>query len=117
MSDHSTASSPRKAIISRRGLLAASAGAGGALFLASAGRRAVDRADETPETGHRQHAEANNGTGLFQPATWESVDLVEPEVRRSAGGELATELRVAYAYFDTGGYRLSLRTYEGTIPG
>ncbi len=117
MSDHSTTSSRRKAIISRRSLLAASAGAGGALFLASAGRRSVVRADETPETGHGQHAEANNGTGLFQPAKWESVDLVEPEVRRSVDGELATELRVAYAYFDTGGYRLSLRTYEGTIPG
>jgi FtsP/CotA-like multicopper oxidase with cupredoxin domain len=77
----------------------------------------VARADGTPPAGHESHAEADGGAGLFQPSPWESVDLVEPEVRRSAGGELATELRVAYAYFDIGGYRLSLRTYEGTIPG
>lgn len=43
--------------------------------------------------------------------------LVEPEIRRSMNGELRTTLRVAYAYKDMGGYRLSLRTYEGNIPG
>src|SRR6476619_6576727 len=43
--------------------------------------------------------------------------LVEPEVRRSVNGELQTSLRVAYAYKDIGGYRLSLRSYEGNIPG
>src|SRR5262245_27048884 len=43
--------------------------------------------------------------------------LVEPEVRRSTNGELRTTLRVAYAYKGIGGYRLSLRTYEGNIPG
>src|SRR6185295_17361055 len=32
-------------------------------------------------------------------------------------GELRTTLRVAYAYKDLGGYRLSLRTYEGNCPG
>jgi FtsP/CotA-like multicopper oxidase with cupredoxin domain len=117
VSEHSTASSRRKAIISRRGLLAAGAGAGGALFLASAARRSVARADATPQAGHDSHAAADGGAGLFQPSQWESVDLVEPEVRRSADGELATELRVGYAYADIGGYRLSLRTYEGTIPG
>ena len=117
MSDHSTAALRRKAIISRRGLLAAGAGAGGALFLASAARRSVARADATPQPGHDSHAAADGGAGLFQPSKWESVDLVEPEVRRSADGELATELRVGYAYADIGGYRLSLRTYEGTIPG
>ena len=44
-------------------------------------------------------------------------DLVEPEVRRSVDGVLETSLRVQYAYADTGGYRLFMRTYEGTIPG
>src|SRR5262245_25251142 len=43
--------------------------------------------------------------------------LVEPEVRRSTKGELRTTLRVGYAYKDIGGYRLSLRTYEGNVPG
>ena len=70
-----------------------------------------------PQAGHESHAEANGGAGLFQPAKWESAELVEPEVRRSVDGELATELRVHYAYADIGGYRLSLRTYEGAIPG
>jgi FtsP/CotA-like multicopper oxidase with cupredoxin domain len=46
-----------------------------------------------------------------------NAPLVEPEVRRSANGELSTTLRVGYAYKDIGGYHLSLRTYEGTIPG
>lgn len=103
--------------MSRRGLLAASAGAGGAFFLASAGRRSVAGADATPQVGHGSHAEANGAAGLFQPAKWESADLVEPEVRRSVDGELATTLRVAYAYADTGGYHLSFRTYEGANPG
>jgi FtsP/CotA-like multicopper oxidase with cupredoxin domain len=77
----------------------------------------VAGADATPQAGHESHAEAGGGAGLLQPAKWESVDLVEPEVRRSIDGELTTALRVAYAYVDTGGYRLSLRTYEGAIPG
>ena len=55
--------------------------------------------------------------GLLQPAKWGFAELIEPEVRRSVDGELATELRVHYAYVDIGGYRLSLRTYEGAIPG
>jgi FtsP/CotA-like multicopper oxidase with cupredoxin domain len=43
--------------------------------------------------------------------------LVEPEVRRSAGGELRTTLRARYTYTEIGGFRLHMRTYEGTIPG
>ena len=43
--------------------------------------------------------------------------LIEPEVRASMNGELKTTLRVDYAYEDIGGYRLSMRTYEGHIPG
>ena len=117
MSDYCTASLRRKAIISRRGLLAGGAAAGGALFLATASRRSVARADGTPQAGHKAHDEANVGAGLFQPAKWESAELVEPEVRSSVGGELTTELRVQYTYADIGGYRLSLRAYEGVIPG
>jgi FtsP/CotA-like multicopper oxidase with cupredoxin domain len=43
--------------------------------------------------------------------------LIEPEVRRSVGGELRTTLHVRYAYKEIGGYRLYLRSYEGMIPG
>jgi FtsP/CotA-like multicopper oxidase with cupredoxin domain len=43
--------------------------------------------------------------------------LIQPEVRRSAGGELRTTLQAGYAYHEIGGYRLSLRSYEGTMPG
>jgi len=43
--------------------------------------------------------------------------LIEPEVRRAVNGELRTTLRAGYAYKDMGGYRLSLRSYEGNIPG
>ncbi|MDF3015725.1 MAG: Multicopper oxidase, partial [Thermomicrobiales bacterium] len=113
MSNHSTASLRHMTGISRRGLLAAGAGAGGTILLTGVGRRSLADADATPPAGHELHDEANGGAGLFQPAQWESAELVEPEVRRSIDGELATELRVHYAYADIGGYRLSLRTYEG----
>jgi FtsP/CotA-like multicopper oxidase with cupredoxin domain len=43
--------------------------------------------------------------------------LQEPEVRRSANGELRTTLRLQYSYRDIGGYRLYLRSYEGTLTG
>ena len=43
--------------------------------------------------------------------------LIEPEIRRAANGEISTALRIGYSYKDIGGYRLSLRTYEGTVPG
>jgi FtsP/CotA-like multicopper oxidase with cupredoxin domain len=117
MSEHSTASFRRKGIISRRGLLAAGAGAGGAILLAGAGRHSVAGADATPQAGHQSHTEANGDAGLFQPAKWESADLVEPEIRQSGDGALTTNLNVRYAYRDIGGYRLHLRTYEGTTPG
>ena len=41
--------------------------------------------------------------------------LIEPEVRRSANGVLATRLRCAYAYRDIGGFRLYMRSYEGGL--
>jgi FtsP/CotA-like multicopper oxidase with cupredoxin domain len=47
----------------------------------------------------------------------EGVPLVEPELRRSVGGELRTTLQLRYAYKDVGGSRLYMRTYEGMIPG
>jgi FtsP/CotA-like multicopper oxidase with cupredoxin domain len=47
----------------------------------------------------------------------EGAPLVEPELRRSVGGELRTTLQLRYAYKDVGGSRLYMRTYEGMIPG
>src|SRR5215207_928918 len=117
MSEYSRASFRRRAGVSRRGLLAAGVGAGGALALAGASRRSLVGAEATPPAEHDSHPEANSAAGLLQPAQWESAELVEPEVRSSIDGELALDLRVAYAYADIGGYRLSLRTYEGSIPG
>ena len=43
--------------------------------------------------------------------------FVEPEVRRSANGELNTTLRMQYAYKNIGGHRLYVRSYEGAVPG
>jgi hypothetical protein len=44
--------------------------------------------------------------GAVGPAAFEpGAPFVEPEVRRSANGELNTTLRMQYAYKDLGGYR------------
>ena len=47
----------------------------------------------------------------------EGLPLAEPELRRSVGGELRTTLHVRYAYKEVGGYRLYMRSYEGSTPG
>jgi FtsP/CotA-like multicopper oxidase with cupredoxin domain len=62
------------------------------------------------------HAAARSG-GIPRAPYQKGAPLIEPEVRRSVNGELRTTLQVRYAYKDIGGYRLSLRTYEGMIPG
>ena len=76
---------------------------------------AVSRSRGAGESGTPNHA----GTGVGAPRARYHKDtpLVEPEVRRSVDGELQTTLQVRYAYKDMGGYRLSLRSYEGSIPG
>jgi FtsP/CotA-like multicopper oxidase with cupredoxin domain len=58
-----------------------------------------------------------SGRGVPRAPFAAGAPLVEPEIRRAVNGELRTSLRVGYAYTDIGGYRLSLRTYEGTVPG
>jgi FtsP/CotA-like multicopper oxidase with cupredoxin domain len=102
--------------LSRRGLLMAG-GAGvaaglGAGLVATAMRqsRAADDAGMAMQ-GH--------GAAIGAPrAPWDKdAPLIQPEVRRAANGELRTTLQVRYAYKEIGGYRLSLRSYEGTIPG
>jgi FtsP/CotA-like multicopper oxidase with cupredoxin domain len=62
------------------------------------------------------HAAARSG-GVPRAPYQKGAPLIEPEVRRSVNGELRTTLQVRYAYKDIGDYRLSLRTYEGMVPG
>jgi FtsP/CotA-like multicopper oxidase with cupredoxin domain len=58
-----------------------------------------------------------SSVGVPRAPYQKAAPLIEPEVRRSVNGELRTTLHVRYAYKDIGGYRLYLRSYEGTIPG
>lgn len=97
--------------VSRRGLMQTGVGVGTALLLPSlpssvAVGSAAPVHDHEPVDGHE-------GSTDFTPG----APFVEPEVRRSANGELNTTLRMHYAYKDLGGYRLYMRTYEGTAPG
>ena len=62
------------------------------------------------------NAAARSG-GVPRAPYQKGTPLIEPGVRRSVNGELRTTLQVRYAYKDIGGYRLSLRSYEGMIPG
>jgi FtsP/CotA-like multicopper oxidase with cupredoxin domain len=101
--------------MSRRRLLRDGAALAGGVVAAAVmgsmlGRRAADAAEGT---GH--HAPPPKGVPR---APWDKdAVLIEPEVRAAENGVLRTTLRVDYAYHDIGGYRLSLRTYEGGIPG
>jgi FtsP/CotA-like multicopper oxidase with cupredoxin domain len=108
--------------ITRRHVLAGTAGLGGALLLAGAGRQSALGQDATPEPVHADHqggdmTDPSVDQLITGPGPWQPDDLVEPEERRSAGGVLETQLRVQHAYNDIGGYRLYLRNYEGKIPG
>lgn len=109
-------SSHRSRPRSRRAFVAAGLGAGGTL-LAVGSLRLPAVAQEATPAGHAGHGETASIQATPSWLLWEPADLIEPEVRQSAGGELRTELRVAYAYHDIGGYRLSMRTYEGGMPG
>jgi FtsP/CotA-like multicopper oxidase with cupredoxin domain len=66
--------------------------------------------------GMQGHAAARSG-GVPRAPYQKGTPLIEPEIRRSVNGELRTTLQARYAYKDIGGYRLYLRSYEGTIPG
>jgi len=67
------------------------------------------------QESHGGHEAANPYAAT--PIPWVSEELIEPEERRSVNGVLSTTLNVDYAYRDIGGYRLFLRSYEGTSPG
>lgn len=110
--------------LSRRGFLGAGAGALAAL-------PALPAAAAEPAMSGMNHAhgpvatQASAGAAAVPPGDGRLLrvpfmagePLVEPEVRRAVDGVLATTLRAAYAYRDVGGYRLFVRTYEGTVPG
>jgi FtsP/CotA-like multicopper oxidase with cupredoxin domain len=97
--------------------MAGGVGLGGALLIAGAGRLTVSGQSATPEVEHDGHADMGSGALIPAAGAWEAADLIEPEVRQSVDGVLETELHAQYAYVDTGGYRLFVRTYEGTLPG
>ena len=78
-------------------------------------RRAAGAQDATPDANHLHGEPSISATPSW--LLWEPADLVEPEVRQSLDGELRTDLHVAYANHDIGGYRLNMRSYEGTLPG
>jgi FtsP/CotA-like multicopper oxidase with cupredoxin domain len=103
--------------LSRRELMAAGLGTGGALLAASAVRPSVVAQEATPAVGHAGHGETETIEATPSWLLWQPADLTEPEVRQSVAGALRTDLHVAYAYHDIGGYRLSLRAYEGDVPG
>jgi FtsP/CotA-like multicopper oxidase with cupredoxin domain len=116
--EHRDARLPRERglspLLSRRRFLAVGSGIGTSLLVRSLPTTA-------PESGEAQAAvsmhegldDAHDAWKDFVPG----AHFIEPEVRRSANGELRTTLRLQYTYKDIGGYRLFMRTYEGTIPG
>lgn len=96
-------------VISRRRVLTAGLGIGAMLWVGRTGGASHSH----------QHGSPPLSTGGGNPAGTppESALLIDPEVRRSAGGQLRTTLRVRYAYQDIGGYRLHPRSYDGMTPG
>jgi len=97
---------------SRRRFLLNSAGFGAAALAPTLLGLALARSGRADDSGMSMATR-----GVPRAPFQKNAPLVEPEVRRSADGELSTSLRVAYTYKDIGGYRLSLRSYEGNIPG
>jgi len=96
---------------SRRSFMRTGLGVGTALLLPNLpGVRAVGSA-----------AAAHDHEPVGRDEEWKDfkpgAPFVEPEVRRSANGELNTTLRMQYAYKDIGGHRLYVRSYEGAVPG
>jgi FtsP/CotA-like multicopper oxidase with cupredoxin domain len=105
--------------LSRRGFLwNGSTGLATALLAPGLVGLAVEGSRGAGESGTGMQGHAGPGSGGVPRAPFhKGAPLTEPEVRRSVNGELRTTLQVRYAYKDIGGYRLSLRSYEGTIPG
>ena len=99
--------------LSRRGFLWTGGAATAFLAPALAGFAIAQNKSD----GGSMDMQGHTSRGVPRAPYDKNAALIEPEVRRSANGELRTNLRVGYTYKDIGGYRLSLRSYEGTIPG
>src|SRR5262249_26290897 len=93
---------------SRRGLLQAGLAIGAV---------ALDRGVALGQSGGGHAHMPEPGVANLRVVQATDQPLIEPEVRRSVNGVLATRLRCAYAYRDVGGKRLYLRSYEGRSPG
>src|ERR1700731_1962977 len=101
-------------LLSRRLFLAAGSGIGTSLLVRHLPATAPESGEaQAAEHMHEDLDDAYDAWKDFVPG----AHFIEPEVRRSANGELRTTLRLQYAYKDIGGYRLFIRNYEGTIPG
>lgn len=101
----------------RRAFVAASVGGGASLITLGARRLPTWAQEATPGTGSRGHSDMAPIEATPSWLLWEPEELFEPEERRTAAGELRTDLRVGYANHTIGGYRLHMRTYEGGMPG
>jgi FtsP/CotA-like multicopper oxidase with cupredoxin domain len=108
---------PRR--LSRRGFLRdGSTGLAATLLAPGLVALAIGRSRAAGESGMDMQNRAGSGSRGAPRAPFDKgAPLIEPEVRRSVSGELRTTLQVRYVYKDIGGYRLSLRSYEGMIPG
>ena len=78
---------------------------------------AIGQGTAPGESGPHMPGHAAGRIGVPRAPYRKGAPLIEPEVRRSANGELRTTLHVRYAYKEIGGYRLYMRSYEGAIPG
>jgi FtsP/CotA-like multicopper oxidase with cupredoxin domain len=106
------AESPRSGSrFSRRGFLRTGLGVGTALLLPNL-PGSIPLASAASAHDH-EPAGRDEGAKDFKPG----APFVEPEIRRSANGELNTTLRMQYAYKNIGGSRLYVRTYEGAVQG
>src|SRR5262245_5404117 len=103
-------------MLSRRRLLTTGVGLGATLMVPSLAHGTLRGLVPAASHVHHQHGGAE-GMGPPTAPFVEGAPLVEPEIRRSVGGELRTTLQVRYSYQDVGGYRLYVRTYDGGIPG
>src|SRR5438067_2088222 len=86
--------------VSRRRLLTSGVGLGAALLVPGLVGCAGRTVSATAEHQHGSPAEPTDHGDVVTQGRWESEPLVEPEVRRSAGGALSTTLRVRYARKD-----------------
>lgn len=99
--------------LSRRSFLTTSLGFGAGLLAGNALPSAVEEPKAHPHNVDLGLTSGMNDWKSFKPG----ATLIEPEVRRAVNGVLDTTLTCKYAYLDVGGYRIFMRTYEGTSPG